>query len=168
MRWICFCGLIGSLLLWVIANCLKVYHFNRWEVDYKILFVEYTREFGLGPNGVVYAKHIMAFEQLPWMGNDGAALNPVRREWFTETFRSKKPWPLNTKRLTWDEWGPSNWYRPDGLKVTQVGEAYCVPYSMMVLAWALPLMGSGLRSLLRLGRAQSLARHSDKPPSKAV
>ena len=136
---LCICGLLGSLLIWVLPNGLKIYHIHRREVDYKILFAQYGTEYGLAPNGIVFAHHVLAFDSSA-LGNTVKELNPIREDWFKNGLHSKKPWPTNSNRLEWDEWGPSQWHTAGDVKVTQVGAVFCLPYSMIAIFCALPLV----------------------------
>jgi hypothetical protein len=136
---VCLCGLLGSLLLWALPTGLKYYHIYRKQDDFKILFEQHTSEYGLGPNGLIIAHHTDAFEVMPDTGMTGRSLNSVREDWYTTGCQSKMPWPVNSNRVTWDEWGPSRWYRPDGLRVTQNGAVFCLPYSTIAIGCAVLL-----------------------------
>jgi hypothetical protein len=161
---LCICGLLGSLLLWVFPKSLKIYHFDRWDNDWKILFVEQTREYGFAANGIVYGHHVMAYDSHE-LSNSGKELDPIRDVWHKTGFSSRRPWPLNSNRVTYDEWGPSNWRLPNGIKVTQVGAIFCIPYSVIAIVCGLPLL---LREIYRWRRRKDLETGPITEPEKVV
>jgi hypothetical protein len=148
----CWAGFIGSLLVWILPGQLKPYPILHHEKDFKILFEEYTTEFGFARNGLVYAHHENTFLIPGGVDKTGRMLDPIRREWMTADYKSTIPWPVNSNRVQWDEWGVNRWHRPDGLDQAQVGAVFCLPYSILAIAFAVPLVLRGLWLLFSLSR----------------
>ena len=140
---ICWLGLVGSLLLWVLPERLKPYRFSHHEKDFKVLFEEFTTEAGFAPDGVVYAHHENTFQIPDGVDKTGRMLDPIRREWMATEFKSNVAWPVNSNRVQWDEWGVNRWHRSDGLEEAQVGAVFCVPYSLFAILFAIPLLLRG-------------------------
>jgi len=133
-RFLCFPGLIISLLIWALPGRVKPYHIRRELDDYKILLVQQNSEWGFGDDGLVRVRTSLAF------AGTRQELASVRQDWIAHVASSKQHWPASTRRPHYDEWGPSRWLRPDGVEVTQVGSVFCLPYSILAIAFALPLV----------------------------
>jgi hypothetical protein len=134
-HWLCLIGMFGSLLVWMLPVSLKPYHISRALDDYKIELVEQVSEWGLDADGLVKVRVSRQFS-----GGTRAAINQIRRNWHAVESQSKKRWPTDGKRLHYDEWGPSNWTRADGVHEIEVGAVYCLPYSLIAMTCSLPLI----------------------------
>jgi hypothetical protein len=132
---LCLVGMLGSLIVWILPVSLKPYHVKRALDDYKTELVEQVSEWGFDADGLVKVRYSRQFS-----GGTRAAINLIRRNWIEVESKSKKRWPTDGKRLHYDEWGPSNWNRPDGVHEIEVGSVHCLPYSFIAMACTLPLI----------------------------
>jgi hypothetical protein len=135
-RRFCVGGLLASLLMWMMPAQLRWYQFYRRNFDWKVQINHINAEFGMAPSGLVVARVVEMFKVTPEMGHTGKQLDPIRRQWMESGSKSTKPWPVNSRRLTWDEWGPSRWISDDGLIRSEEGRVYCLPYSIMAMGCA--------------------------------
>jgi len=141
-HWLCLIGMVGSLVVWMLPISLKPYHIARALDDYKIELVEQVSEWGLDADGLAKVRYSRQYS-----GGTPAAINSIRQNWHAVESNSRKRWPTNGNRLHYDEWGPSNWTRADGVHEIEVGAVYCLPYSLLAMAFALPLIWWGVRRL---------------------
>ncbi len=152
-------GLAGSLLLWGLPAFLKPYHISHELDDYQSNLIERVSEIGFGPSGLmrVYCTH-------QYGGGTPAAIDTFRQRWHESVEHSRTPWPTDTRKLHYDEWGPSNWNRPDGIHVIEMGTVTCLPYSFLAVIFSLPLIVAGcVRGLRRL---HLVMRRSSGPLSR--
>jgi hypothetical protein len=141
-HWICLLGMVGSLLAWMLPIGWKPYHILRALDDYKIELVEQVSEWGLDADGLVKVRYSRQFS-----GGTRRAINTIRDNWNLVESHSRQRWPTNGKRLHYDEWGPSNWTRSDGVHEIEVGAVYCLPYSLIAMACSLPLLWWAVRAV---------------------
>ncbi len=131
---LCLLGLFGSLVVWVIPDHHKPYRVRREADDYKTVLVERDYEWGFAANG------FMVIHITRGLGGTPQQLIPVWQEWIHYTSRMNDRWPTSSMRPHYDEWGPIHFKRNDGIDVTQMGSVWCIPYSLGVIFFAIPLL----------------------------
>jgi hypothetical protein len=135
-RLLCAVGIVCSVIAWALPVSAKPYHFKRYLDDWtKNFIVEQVSELGMDADGFVKVRYSRQFSS-----SDAKAITRIRNEWYEVILKSDKRWPTDGKRLHYDEWGPSNWTRADGVHEIEVGSVYCLPYSFIATVCALPLI----------------------------
>jgi hypothetical protein len=146
----CVLGLLGTLLVWVLPVSIKPYHLHRVLEDYQTNLVEFEAETGFGQSGLM---HVYNTHQ--YGGGTPQAIQRFRMHWHQVVEHSPSRWPTDSSKLHYDEWGPSNWTRPDGIHVIEMGYVTCVPYSFLVIIISLPLLLAGAVTMVRRIRHRS-------------
>jgi hypothetical protein len=138
LKWflrICLLGLCITLLIWAMPDRFKPYRVSRVYDDWKIRVQLRSWEDGLGPSGFVLAHFATSWEQ-----NESDLLDPMRRECRIALTQPAIPHPINTDLLQWDEWGPNSTLSPTRVSVYQWGAIYSIPYSIIAIAFSIPLV----------------------------
>ncbi len=147
IRLLLILGFFATLLLWLMPARFKPYHIKHDFQDYKILLVELDSEWGLASDGVVRVNTMLAYG-VP-QGGKHQLLNPVRQDYIANVEQSNARWPIDTRKVHYDEWGPSRTTLDSGVERTLQGNVYCVPYSLVLIVFGIPLLWDGIRQLVR-------------------
>lgn len=131
----CVVGLITTLLVWALPNRFKPYHIRYGWDDWKIMVERKSWEYGFGPSGLIHAHLARA-----WQSRNPRLLDPMRRDWKIAKAHPPAPMPVNTDLLQWDEWGPNVTTTQTGVNTFEDGAVYTLPYSIIAIGFAIPLM----------------------------
>ena len=144
---LCYVGFFATLLIWLLPARFKPYLIKHDFEDYKILLVEKDSEWGFDSGGAVRIDTMLAFG-IP-NGGKRSLLDPVRKTYIAQVEKSQRRWPVDSWKLHFDEWGPSRTTQEDGVERTLQGNVYCIPYSMVLILLAIPMLWDGMVRLRR-------------------